>query len=101
MDGIAASGGAWPEMADADVSLHETLVALSGSQRLQRMYATLAAESRMCLYRYPPYSQTQNMRDHEEIVRALEAGDPAASGLVREHLRFSARLAADWLRERE
>ncbi len=68
----------------------------SGSPRLVHMYATLAAESRMHLYRYPPYPQGQNFVDHEEIVAALAAGSATAVTLLREHLRFSARLAAEW-----
>jgi DNA-binding GntR family transcriptional regulator len=97
LDGLreAAAGGAgtWREMADVDIRLHEHLVALAGSQRLQRMFATLAAESRMHLYAYPPYPALQNVEDHERIIDALEHRSREAIDLLREHLRFSARLA--------
>jgi DNA-binding GntR family transcriptional regulator len=91
----AATGGAgtWLDMADADIHFHETLVGLSGSPRLERMFATLAAESRMHLHSYPPYPPLQNVEDHERIVVAFERGAADAVELVREHLRFSARLA--------
>ncbi len=92
----ADDGQDWRGMADRDIALHEALVAASGSSRLVRMYATLAAESRMHLCRYPPYPQDRNVSDHREIVDALEARDLAASALLREHLRFSARLAVEW-----
>jgi DNA-binding GntR family transcriptional regulator len=91
----------WREMADRDISLHEALVDVSGSPRLVHMYATLAAESRMHLYRYPPYPHVQNVVDHEQIVEALAAGRQEADALLREHLRFSARLAVDWAGERQ
>lgn len=93
----AAAGGAgtWGEMADVDIRLHERLVALAESPRLERMFATLAAESRMHLYAYPPYPALQNVEDHERIVEALERRSPEAVELLREHLRFSARLATE------
>jgi DNA-binding GntR family transcriptional regulator len=93
----AAAGGegTWLEMADVDLRFHETLVTLAGSQRLIRMYATLAAESRMLLYTYPSYSALQNVADHEQILVALERRSPEALDFLREHLRFSARLALE------
>jgi DNA-binding GntR family transcriptional regulator len=101
MHEAAAEQLSWREMSDRDISLHEALVQASGSPRLVHMYATLAAESRMHLYRYPPYPQGQNFVDHEEIVAALTAGESTAVALLREHLRFSARLAAEWAAERQ
>jgi DNA-binding GntR family transcriptional regulator len=95
----AAAGGTWRDVADLDITFHETLVELAGSPRLARMYATLAAESRMHLYAYPPYSTVQSVADHQQILDALEAGRPAAPTLLREHLRYSAALAADWRRD--
>jgi DNA-binding GntR family transcriptional regulator len=83
----------WSDMAEVDMRFHETLVSLAGSARLERMFATLAAESRMHLYAYPPYPALQNVADHERIVLALEARSTVAVDLLREHLHFSARLA--------
>ena len=101
MQEAAARHLSWREMADRDISLHEALVDASGSPRLVHMYATLAAESRMHLYRYPPYPHMQNVVDHEQILEALAAGMREAVALLREHLRFSARLAVEWAAERE
>jgi len=98
MQDALAEGLSWRELADLDIALHEALVEASGSPRLARMYMTLAAESRMHLYRYPPYPHGQNVVDHEQIVEALEGGRREAESLLREHLRFSARLAVEWRR---
>jgi DNA-binding GntR family transcriptional regulator len=95
-DAAAGGAGTWRDMADVDIAFHETLVALAGSPRLERMYSTLAAESRMHLYEYPPYPALRNVSDHEQILRAIEAGSPEAVELLREHLRYSARLASEW-----
>jgi DNA-binding GntR family transcriptional regulator len=59
------------------------------------MFATLAAESRMHLHAYPPYSPLRNVEDHERILVAFERRSPDAVELLREHLRFSATLAVD------
>lgn len=92
-------GAAFRDTIEADVSFHETLVALAGSPRLARMYSTLAAETRMILYRYPPYPPAANADDHERILAALRARSRESEPLLREHLRFSARLAAESRRE--
>ena len=89
--------GTWREMSDVDIAFHETLVALAGSPRLVRMYETLAAESRMHLYSYPPYPALQNVDDHARILEALERGSHEAVELLREHLRYSSRLAVEGL----
>lgn len=99
MDRAASENATWQAFADLDIAFHETLVSLAGSPRLVRMFATLAAESRMHLYAYPPYSTVQSADDHREILVALEAGLPETPLLLRAHLRFSASLAAEWRRE--
>lgn len=99
MDSTARAGGTWRAFADLDIAFHETLVSLAGSPRLIRMFATLAAESRMHLYAYPPYSTVQSVGDHLEILVALEEGLPETPELLRDHLRYSASLAAEWRRE--
>jgi len=96
-ESAAGGTGTWPEMADVDMAFHEALVRLAGSPRLARMYATLAAESRMQLYQHPPYSSLQNVADHADILDAIERGSETASDLLREHLRYSAQLSAEWL----
>lgn len=94
-EAAAGGSGTWQEMADVDIRLHERLVELSGSPRLGRMFETLAAESRMHLHVYPSYPALQNVADHERIVEALERRSPETVELLREHLRYSARLAVE------
>jgi DNA-binding GntR family transcriptional regulator len=94
-EAAAGGTGTWEEMADVDICLHERLVELAASPRLLRMFETLAAESRMHLYAYPAYPALQNVADHERIIDALEQRSPDAVELLREHLRFSARLAVE------
>lgn len=94
----AGVSGTWKSMADADISFHETLVALAGSPRLARMNATLAAESRMHLFAYPPYPAGRNIEDHRQILLALENGSREAVDVIREHLRVSTKIA---IRERD
>lgn len=94
-DAAARGSGTWRDMAEADIAFHEALVLLAGSPRLERMAATLAAESRMHLLAYPPYSPLRNVEDHEQILDALERGSAEAVELLREHLRYSARLAIE------
>jgi DNA-binding GntR family transcriptional regulator len=45
----AAERHNWTDMADLDLQFHETVVAVTGSKRLIRMFRTLMAETRMCL----------------------------------------------------
>jgi DNA-binding GntR family transcriptional regulator len=96
-DAAAREGSSFRELVEPDVSFHEGLVSLGGSLRLVRMYSTLAAETRMILYAYPPYPPGANVDDHSEILEALRARSPTAETLLREHLRFSALLAAESL----
>jgi DNA-binding GntR family transcriptional regulator len=73
----AAKTGSWADVADADLRFHEALVAASGSRRLQRMYATLLAETRLCLTQMPrtePNARTV-VAEHRALVKALRAGD--------------------------
>ena len=99
MEAVAARrGDDWQEMAEVDVAFHEELVAIAASPRLCRMYATLAAETRILLRGYPPYSSERNVDDHRKILIALREGRPDPVRLLREHLRFSSRLAVEWKR---
>jgi len=92
-----AGDGSFREVVEPDISFHEGLVHASGSPRLVRMYSTLAAETRMILYSYPPYSPRLNVEDHRQILAALAARSGKAVTLLREHLRYSAQLAAESL----
>jgi DNA-binding GntR family transcriptional regulator len=49
--GAAAKGGDWATVVDLDLGFHELLVEAAGSRRLSRMFATILAETRLCLSR--------------------------------------------------
>lgn len=77
----AAESGEWADVADADLRFHEALVTSAQSPRLSRMYATLLAETRLCLRSLP--SQHPDPREvvteHRALLAALTAADAAAA----------------------
>jgi DNA-binding GntR family transcriptional regulator len=83
---FAADGA---EVSEADVRFHETLVAASGSKRLQRMARTLLIETRMCLSALGrTYSDNQErVTEHQRITDAIRAGDQeTALSLLEAHM---------------
>jgi DNA-binding GntR family transcriptional regulator len=88
MSGVAAEGR-WAELAELDLGFHETLVRLTGSARLRRMFDTLLAETRLCLAglreAYPVRGELVD--EHRRLVSAVRAGDEAGVlALVGGHL---------------
>lgn len=81
----AAGGGSWADVADADLRFHEALVEGAGSARLSRMYATLLAETRLCLRSLPTQHPDPHevVAEHRTLLAALAAGDAvgAAAGV--------------------
>jgi DNA-binding GntR family transcriptional regulator len=75
----AVSTGDWSRLAELDLAFHGTLVEGSGNSRLSRIYATLTAESRICLAHLEgSYPRVDALVDeHERIVDLLteERGD--------------------------
>ena len=66
-----------PQIADADMAFHHTLVELSGSPRLSRLHETILVETRMCLgaMRGTYVSAEERIDEHRRIVDAIEARD--------------------------
>jgi DNA-binding GntR family transcriptional regulator len=84
------------EVADADLALHEAIVAASASPRLYRMFRTLSAEMRMYLLQaHPPYDPGTYIEDHELLVQAIVEGSPKAPELMRQHLIHSRAVILD------
>jgi DNA-binding GntR family transcriptional regulator len=81
-----------PELIAADIDFHRAMVALAGSVRLSRAHEPLAAESQMLLNWHPAYRLSDYVADHQQLLDAFEAHDPAAPELVRTHLQLSAEL---------
>jgi DNA-binding GntR family transcriptional regulator len=86
-------GSSWTEIIGYDLAFHQTLVEAAGSVRLDRMFRTLIAETRLCLIRLEPfYRETSEVvAEHEAILDALRAGDEQqADNLLRIHMDASA-----------
>jgi DNA-binding GntR family transcriptional regulator len=86
---VIAEDGRWKELADLDLRFHESLVDASNSERLQRMFGTLLAETRMCLAAlesaYPVRKKLVD--EHRRLLAAMRSGsEQEALTLVRSHL---------------
>jgi DNA-binding GntR family transcriptional regulator len=90
----AAKGQARPteDVIAADLRFHQELVRLVGSPRLDRAYATLAAETRMLLRHHPEYPWRTYVSDHEKLLEAVKRRDPNLPDIVAAHLVLSADL---------
>lgn len=87
---LAAGEDDWSSCADLDLHFHESLVQAAGSARLQRMYGTLLAETRMCLAELETaYPLCKNLvTEHRTLVEALRKGAEAeALRAVEVHLK--------------
>lgn len=73
----AAEAGDSRGVAEADIRFHETLVGLTGSQRLRRVHETQAAEARICIHALGSTYAHDVLRveEHRAIVQALRDGD--------------------------
>jgi DNA-binding GntR family transcriptional regulator len=89
---LPADGDLTDEAIAADVRFHQELVRLCGSPRLTRAHETLAAETRLLLRHHPHYPATDYVRDHQELLDALERRNPRTPELFAQHLRLSADL---------
>jgi DNA-binding GntR family transcriptional regulator len=91
---LAASvSGPWTEVIRHDLAFHQTLVEAAGSPRLNRMFSTLIAETRLCLIRLEPFYQdgTNVVDEHQAITEALLDGDRrGVDRLLKMHMDASA-----------
>ncbi|UOR01395.1 GntR family transcriptional regulator [Leucobacter allii] len=74
---------------DLDIEFHECMVAAARSPRLDRMHATLAAESRMCQRALdgPVYPAPARIAEHRGIAAAIRSGDvPRLHVLLAAHM---------------
>jgi DNA-binding GntR family transcriptional regulator len=71
------SGGSWSDVITQDLAFHQTLVGAAGSPRLNRMFHTLIAETRLCLLRLEPFYEggDEVAAEHQAILDAIVAGD--------------------------
>jgi len=86
---VIAEEGRWKELADLDLRFHESLVDASNSERLQRMFGTLLAETRMCLAALESAYPVRKMLvdEHRKLLGAMRSrSEQEALELVRSHL---------------
>lgn len=84
-------GAPWAAVVAEHMALHEALVAAAGSPRLERLYATLAAETRLGLVglRHAYEDPHELAAEHAALLRVIAEGPAdAAVRAVREHLRW-------------
>lgn len=98
---VAARAGNWEATADVDRRFHQALVDAARSPRLARMFATLMAETAMCLQALERSYENmggQLVDEHREIFEALHAGDrKAAAAAIATHMHEAVeRLAAGY-----
>lgn len=80
------------ELIGADLDFHRALVGLAGSPRLSRAHEPLAAECQMLMNWHPVYPLTNYVTDHQIVLDAVLARDPAAPDLTRAHLDMTVNL---------
>lgn len=81
--------GDWRRVAERDLAFHTTLVAATGNSRMSRMYATLAAEARICMANLETayYRPDALVEEHRLLVDLLAARDWARlEPALREHM---------------
>ncbi|KAA0022775.1 GntR family transcriptional regulator [Antrihabitans cavernicola] len=79
----------WQQLALEDLKFHASLVESTGNSRLVRIYATLAAESRICMVHLEnAYHRPQALtEEHQRIVDLLDAGPwEELSATIRKHM---------------
>jgi DNA-binding GntR family transcriptional regulator len=67
----------WNDVVTADLKFHETIVAATGSPRLERMFSTLAAETLLCLREFQDvFERKETMLElHQRLLDLIQAGD--------------------------
>lgn len=67
----------WDEHVRADCEFHALLVAAAGSERLSRLYETLATEVKLCIYqtRNCVPLRVENTQQPRQILEAIEKGN--------------------------
>jgi DNA-binding GntR family transcriptional regulator len=89
----AATDGVWSEIVTHDLDFHQAMVTAAKSPRLDRMFRTLVAETRLCLIRLEPFypGRAEVAAEHQAILDALRDGDlDNVDRLVRLHMDASA-----------
>jgi DNA-binding GntR family transcriptional regulator len=79
----------WSELVDIDLEFHRTVVASAHSPRLDRIFSTLSAETRLCLLyleRFYP-DRTELVAEHRELISVIRSGDrDRVAATVHDHM---------------
>ncbi|GAA0442856.1 GntR family transcriptional regulator [Acrocarpospora corrugata] len=81
----------WAEVVAEHMAFHQALIVAVGSPRLERLYASLAAETRLGLVRLREVyrERAELVAEHRDLLAAIERGPAeAARRAVREHLEW-------------
>lgn len=84
----------WDEVVEADMDFHTALVEATGSPRLERVYASLQSEIRLCMVQLKPsYDDvTAVAAEHRDLLEAIANGPKrTALKLMSEHLAMAVR----------
>jgi DNA-binding GntR family transcriptional regulator len=76
---LAAVESSYADHTEADIAFHRALVAATGSDRLQRMHATVMGEAELCIAQVRRNASTDLgllTARHTAILEAIAAGDP-------------------------
>ena len=90
----AMKAGDWPAGGELDFAFHRSLVDAAGSERLSRTYATVQAETRLCLHRLMGgYRSSAHLADEHHRLARLVADGPAEAAVaeLQQHLADPAR----------
>jgi DNA-binding GntR family transcriptional regulator len=84
----------WDEVVEADMDFHMALVEAVGSPRLERVYASLQSEIRLCMVQLKPvYDDVTNVAaEHRDLLELIANGPKrAALKMMTEHLAIAVR----------
>lgn len=94
MDRLAAAvENSWADVVEIDMEFHSTIIERCRSERLQRMFRTLVAETRLCLVRLEEFypDKASVVTEHQDILEAIRSGDEAlVRQLIDHHMDESA-----------
>jgi DNA-binding GntR family transcriptional regulator len=84
----------WDEVVEADMDFHMALVEAAGSPRLERVYASLQSEIRLCMVQLKPVYDdvTKVAAEHRDLLELIANGPKrAALKMMAEHLAIAVR----------
>ena len=69
----------WSQVVDADMGFHQALAHAAGSPRLERLYASMSGEIRLCIAQLRPSwaSPAAMGEEHRDLLAVIERGDVA------------------------